>query len=788
MMLRVGHLYATLEAASPTERAWLVAYLTPEDDKARYRKSAQPSLFNQVAQAFPAGLVPLVRARAQKDGHSVDVVDVRKLPCQRDAAADLAWLRDYQLAAVDAACSHKRGVLWLPTGCLAGDTRVIVRRGDAAYVIELRSLVDALEGRTIHENRRGDRQWDADSEVYTLSMDEEGWVTHNRIVRGWRNGLAEVFALTTESGRTIRATAAHRFRTPEGYVPLGDLGIGDDLCCYEWGPRYRQKLRVENYPQQAFMQSHPHKVTRYSRRDGGRCSVPVHRLVAEARLNGLSYAEFIGRLVLGEVDGLHFINPQTHHVHHVDLNPENNHPNNLEVLTVADHNRLHHDMKAQRRADFRSGNILLDRVKRITPCGVEEVFDLECESPRNNYVPNEFVTHNSGKTEVAVGLTRALPCRWLFVVHRTNLLEQTAQRYELRASEHAAAGSYVGPVVAARYGEGRLDDPRTLLGCRFVVATFQTLLAKVKQRDPLALYLLKEWAEGLQADEAHTLPATNFWALAMNCNAVFRFGLSGTPLDRGDKRSLFTIAATGPVIARVRASDLIARGVLARPTVRMVRVQQTASWWEYAQFYAESVVNSRARNQAIVDTAIAARGPMFIFVRIVEHGRWLTDELNRAGVRAAFVSGDKATKLRLDAIARLNQGEFDALVVTSVFQEGVDVPGLRTVINATAAESVIATLQNLGRGMRAERDAAGTVTKSTFDVYDIADAGCGCDKASWRGERHFGCKWFEKHTRARRTAYTREGLDVIDAAPPPARAVLSDDGPGEAAVPGDDMT
>ncbi|WIA54326.1 phage terminase large subunit [Sphingobium sp. WTD-1] len=47
----------------------------------------------------------------------------------------------------------------------------------------------------------------------------------------WLNGYGEVFTVTTSAGRTIRATASHRFWTRDGWKRLDAIAIGHELLC-----------------------------------------------------------------------------------------------------------------------------------------------------------------------------------------------------------------------------------------------------------------------------------------------------------------------------------------------------------------------------------------------------------------------------------------------------------------------------------------------------------------------------------------------------------------------------
>lgn len=329
----------------------------------------------------------------------------------------------------------------------------------------------------------------------------------------------------------------------------------------------------------------------------------------------------------------------------------------------------------------------------------------------------------SGKTEIAVGLAACLPCQWLFIVHRSTLMHQAADRFESRLCDQSG-----------RVGDEQWTEER------FTTATFQTLYKALKVGKPEAQRLLDS-TEGLIVDEAHTLPADSFLAVVNRVRkAYWRIGMSGTPLARGDRRSVLAVGALGPVIHRVPAEDLIAQGVLAKPQITMVAVPAVSTAATYQGVYGECVVRGTQRNKALVEIAKRAAKPALLFVKQIKHGRVLCERLGKAGISAGFVWGDKQTASRQAAIKRLVRGDLDVLVCSVVFQEGTDIPELRSVIVGSAGRSVIATIQRIGRGMRVAEEKG-----NTFEVWDIYDK---------------GHKILERHARARRKAYEREGHDV----------------------------
>lgn len=391
--------------------------------------------------------------------------------------------------------------------------------------------------------------------------------------------------------------------------------------------------------------------------------------------------------------------------------------------------------------------------KRIAPCKPDMSADLAWLRDYQREAVDTVIKRcrgilqlatGAGKTEIAVGLTRVLPCKWLALVHRSQLADDIAARFEKRSDG----------LLAGRILEGRWDVPDDAV---ITAATFQSVQSALKRGleigpdDPeyvRALLLLRE-AEGLLVDECHTLPANTFFNTAMQTSkAYYRIGLSGTPLARGDKRSLYSIAALGPVIHQVKADKLIKLGYLAKPTCRMPTLTTLSGKQQWDAVYRECIVNNERRNDLIVDIVKRAELPGFVFVTQVRHGKALTKKLLRNGVKAEFVWGSHSVDYRKSVIRRLVRGHFDVIVCSSVFNEGIDVPELRSVVLGGGGKSIIATLQRLGRGMRIDKNPDGTVREggAVFQVWDVLDK---------------GNKWIERHARERLRAYTGEGFETF---------------------------
>ena len=368
---------------------------------------------------------------------------------------------------------------------------------------------------------------------------------------------------------------------------------------------------------------------------------------------------------------------------------------------------------------------------------LEWLYEYQFEAVQAVVTATRGILHLStgaGKTDIFCGLCKAIPCHWLFIVHRADLMHQAAQRWVKHGGhEPGVCGDSVWK-----------PDPDR----RLTVATFQTLArglakppdgasAETVERHEAVLALLRD-AEGLCVDECHVCPASEFNKVTMQTRrAYWRVGLSGTPLDRGDKRAIYAVGALGPVIYRVEPQKLIAMGILAQPKIVAVKLTQKLAVKGWQTAYKHLVVQSHVRNVLVIEIAKRAAKPAFVFVKNVEHGKLLTKALNESGIKTEFVWGAKATATRAQAIKDLRYGNIDVIVCSVVFQEGIDVPELAAVINAAGMKSTIAALQRIGRGMRSDGG-----KKATFEVWDIKD----------EGNKHL-----VEHSRGRLRAYKKEG-------------------------------
>jgi hypothetical protein len=84
----------------------------------------------------------------------------------------------------------------------------------------------------------------------------------------------------------------------------------------------------------------------------------------------------------------------------------------------------------------------------------------------------------------------------------------------------------------------------------------------------------------------------------------------------------------------------------------------------------------------------------------VEHAHFMAHHFNRHGIAAVAVSGESPRAERVSALQDLAAGRIRAVFSVDLFNEGVDVPTVDTVLMLRPTESPTLFLQQLGRGLR----------------------------------------------------------------------------------------
>jgi recombination protein RecA len=304
-----------------------------------------------------------------------------------------------------------------PESCLDGDTYIqyAMRRPDGRRVNHkggtLRRLWERFNRQPATGTSRGKDRRLPDNTVFTApSINEDDRIFHNEIVDVVRVGSRPCWKLITAGGHSIIATADHRFFTGSTYVKLCDLSPGDVVLVHASTPFTAEPgVRAASRRGYLYVRQHPIAGAKVvsavsNRTTGERREYVYHRLlraraVVEAHMNGVSLQQYVELLNSPDALPEHIRTlSRDDHVHHLNEDEGDDRLENLVVLSAEDHGRMH--------ALDRHNNLRFvateDIIRSIEPVGVREVFDVKMLSPFNNYIAANFVTHNSGKTTLAI--------------------------------------------------------------------------------------------------------------------------------------------------------------------------------------------------------------------------------------------------------------------------------------------------------------------------------------------------------------------------------------------------
>ena len=336
----------------------------------------------------------------------------------------------------------------------------------------------------------------------------------------------------------------------------------------------------------------------------------------------------------------------------------------------------------------------------------------------------------SGKTEIAVGIIKLLNKKTLYVVHTKDLLNQTIKRFKQRLD---TSSNTLGQIGDGNYFPNDIT-----------VATVQSLNSLFKKDFEQAKNLLNTF-ECLILDECHHASAQTWYKVAMFChNASWRFGFSGTPLQRNALENMKLQACTGNLIFKLPTSELIKRKELSEIEVTMVDLSDfpvpLGETWR--QIYRSGIVENISRNMLIKNIAkkhYIQKDKVMILVREIDHGNTLQMMLQAEHIPCRFVYGKHKSDYREESKEEFNESGAFVLIASPIFDEGVDLPEINTLILAPGGESTVKTLQRVGRGLRKKKD------DSVLKVYDFLDQ----------------AKYISNHSLQREEIYKDEGFPVI---------------------------
>ena len=323
----------------------------------------------------------------------------------------------------------------------------------------------------------------------------------------------------------------------------------------------------------------------------------------------------------------------------------------------------------------------------------EEILEALSAERRRGHFRNLVVSPTgTGKTWVSAfdyqRLRDAGYERLLFVAHRNEILQQ---------SQDVFARVVDDPGFGERFISGERPTQWD-----HVFASIQSIHRHIDELRP-------DQFDVVIVDEFHHAEANTYRRLLEHLKPKILLGLTATP-ERADGGSVFHYF-DDRIASEMRLWEALDQGLLCPfhylgvadgTDLRAVRFQAG----RYAAVDLEGVLTGdHVRAKRILNAVEEwvhepKRMRALGFCAGVNHARFMAQQFKSAGFETEALDGESSASTRLNAIKRLRNGELQAIFTVDIFNEGVDIPEIDTLLLLRPTESATVFLQQLGRGLR----------------------------------------------------------------------------------------
>lgn len=279
--------------------------------------------------------------------------------------------------------------------------------------------------------------------------------------------------------------------------------------------------------------------------------------------------------------------------------------------------------------------------------------------------------------------------RLLFLAHRREILDQARTTFR-----HVLRDGAFGEMLA----DG--DEPARW---EHVFATIQSAATRLEER------VAPDHYRFVVVDECHHVPARSYRDVLRFLRPEILLGLTATP-ERSDGQSLLPDFCAR-VAVELRLWHALDRQLLVPFEYYGIadNTRLDAVRWSRSGYQTGDLSSLYTGNEARVDLIAdhlrkrvpdvrAIRG--LAFCVSVEHAEFMARELTKRGIPAGVVHGGSTEEARADAPRRLESREINVLCTCDLYNEGVDLPFVETLLLLRPTSSATLFMQQLGRGLR----------------------------------------------------------------------------------------
>ena len=277
----------------------------------------------------------------------------------------------------------------------------------------------------------------------------------------------------------------------------------------------------------------------------------------------------------------------------------------------------------------------------------------------------------------------------LFVAHRKEILEQ-------------AISTFKGVLKDNNFGELWVDGMQPFK-FDFVFASVQTLRNRIEE-----LSLSSTFYDFIIIDEVHHIAASSYRPILNYFKPKVLLGLTATP-ERMDNENILEDFCDR-IAAEIRLPEALNRKLLCpfqyfgiSDSIDLSKVR-----WENGRYVPSELTKLYLANDRRVGEVISNANKYLRdindvralgFCVTIEHAKYMAEKFTLANLKAHYLTSENSRE-REDLRKKLKNKEINYLFVVDIFNEGVDIPEIDTVLFLRPTESLTVFLQQLGRGLR----------------------------------------------------------------------------------------
>lgn len=275
----------------------------------------------------------------------------------------------------------------------------------------------------------------------------------------------------------------------------------------------------------------------------------------------------------------------------------------------------------------------------------------------------------------------------LFVAHRKEILLQARATFQSILRDNNFGELWVDGIEPSSY--------------EYLFASVQTLQNNIE-----TLQLSQNYFDFIIIDEVHHIAAKSYRPILDKFNPKILLGLTATP-ERMDNENILNDFCD-VIAAEIRLPEALNRKLLCpfqyfgiSDNVNLQNIR-----WQNGKYQVTELSDVLSTEQRVGDILQKCEEYLTDINDVIalgfcvsqEHAKFMSESFCKAKLRADYlISGNKN---RDDIKYKLLNKEINYLFVVDIFNEGVDIPEIDTILFLRPTESLTVFLQQLGRGLR----------------------------------------------------------------------------------------